>query len=443
GVARRGGEGGPALLAALRLPIRVGHGGGHEQALGVRVLRSGGDLVAVAGLDELAAVHHGHAVADVPDDGEVVGDEEVGDARAFLDVDEQVEHALLGGQVQCGDRFVADDEAGLERERPGDRDPLALPAGELPGQARAGIRREADLVQQIPYAALRLTGGDAARSERFGEDLLDRHRWVERGVRVLEHDLDLVGEGPADPAGQVRDVPPAVGAGGGGDRRQAEPGPAQGSLAGPGLPDEADGLAGKDVERDALEGTERLGPEPLAGVVDDEVLDLEQGRGHDWLPTVSGARAGPSSRIASRRPQVYGCSARLRIVRTGPCSTNRPSRITVTRSHRSATTPKLWVTSSIAMPRSRCRSRSRSSTSAWTVTSSAVVGSSAIMRSGSVETAPAMRTRCAMPPEISNGYASKVRRGSGIATRSRRSRAWAVASALLMPSPRPEERSEG
>lgn len=56
----------------------------------------------------------------------------------------------------------------------------------------------------------------------------------------------------------------------------------------------------------------------------------------------------------------------------------------------------------------------RSRTSAWIVTSRAVVGSSAMSRSGSLETAPAMSTRCAMPPETWCGYALNVRSGSGI-----------------------------
>ena len=108
--------------------------------------------------------------------------------------------------------------------------------------------------------------------------------------------------------------------------------------------------------------------------------------------------------------------------------------MTVTRSQRSATTPKLCVTSSIAMCRSACRSRSRSSTSACTVTSSAVVGSSAMIRSGSVETAPAISTRWAMPPDTSNGYALNVRTGFGMPTRSSSERALSRASFLLMPS---------
>ena len=125
--------------------------------------RAGGDLVAVAGLDQLAPVHHGDPVADVADHGQVVRDEEVGDAGALLDLDEQVEHPGLGRQVERRDRLVADDELRVEGERPGDCDALPLTAGELARQPARGIRGKAHLLEQLADPAARLLGGDAAR----------------------------------------------------------------------------------------------------------------------------------------------------------------------------------------------------------------------------------------------------------------------------------------
>ena len=112
------------------------------------------DLVAVAVLDDLAAEHHGHAVADVADDGEVVRDEQVGDAGALLDLDEQIQHTLLGRQVQCRHGLVADDELRIEREGARDRDALTLPAREFARQTAARVRRQPDLVEQLPHAGL-------------------------------------------------------------------------------------------------------------------------------------------------------------------------------------------------------------------------------------------------------------------------------------------------
>ncbi len=108
--------------------------------------------------------------------------------------------------------------------------------------------------------------------------------------------------------------------------------------------------------------------------------------------------------------------------------------MTPTRWAISATTPRSWVMSSMAMRRRACSSRSTSSTWAWMVTSSAVVGSSAINSCGSPASAMAIMARCFMPPENWNGYSSRRRAGSGMPTaRSSRS---ASSRALLPERPR-------
>ena len=77
----------------------------------------------------------------------------------------------------------------------------------------------------------------------------------------------------------------------------------------------------------------------------------------------------------------------------------RPAYITCTVSQNSATTPRLWVISTIATPRSTTIRSSSASTCAWVVTSSAVVGSSAITTAGPFASAIAISTRWRMPPE--------------------------------------------
>ena len=73
--------------------------------------------------------------------------------------------------------------------------------------------------------------------------------------------------------------------------------------------------------------------------------------------------------------------------------------ITATRSAISAITPRSWVISMMAMPRSRCSAFISSRICAWMVTSSAVVGSSAISSDGLQDSAIAIMARCRMPPE--------------------------------------------
>ena len=59
---------------------------------------------------------------------------------------------------------------------------------------------------------------------------------------------------------------------------------------------------------------------------------------------------------------------------------------------------------SMPMPRLARWSASTEMISAWVVTSSAVVGSSQMSRRGELVSAPAIMTRCSMPPDSSCGY---------------------------------------
>ena len=82
------------------------------------------------------------------------------------------------------------------------------------------------------------------------------------------------------------------------------------------------------------------------------------------------------------------------------------------------------------MPRlARC-SASTARISACVVTSSAVVGSSQMSRRGELVSAPAIMTRCSIPPESSCGYWRRCSSGRGIRTDSSSDEATALASAV-------------
>ena len=89
------------------------------------------DLVGRPQFDELAQVHDTDCVDHVPHYGQVVGDEDEGQMVPSLKVFHQVEDLSLDRDVQSGHGFVSDDELGIEGQRPGQPDALALPAGEL------------------------------------------------------------------------------------------------------------------------------------------------------------------------------------------------------------------------------------------------------------------------------------------------------------------------
>ena len=82
-------------------------------------------------------------------------------------------------------------ERRVGRERPGDRDALALAAGELQRPPPAEVGLEADELEQLGHAARGAARASrrAEEQERLGDDLLDRHHRVERVARILEDHL--------------------------------------------------------------------------------------------------------------------------------------------------------------------------------------------------------------------------------------------------------------
>lgn len=67
--------------------------------------------------------------------GCIVGDHDHGLAEAVDQVAEQVEHLAGGPQIQGAGRFVSENDRGSGHQRPGDRGPLLLAAGQLGGAA--------------------------------------------------------------------------------------------------------------------------------------------------------------------------------------------------------------------------------------------------------------------------------------------------------------------
>ena len=88
-----------------------------EQRPRVRMAGLAEERLRRSALDDAAEVHDDDAVADVPDDAEIVADEQVGERKRALQLDEQVEHLRLDRDVERGDGLVAHEELGLHRAR--------------------------------------------------------------------------------------------------------------------------------------------------------------------------------------------------------------------------------------------------------------------------------------------------------------------------------------
>ena len=176
----------------------------------------------------------------------VVGDEQ--DRRAGLPPDplQLVVHDVAGHGVQRAEGLVHEQHVGLLGQRPGQGDPLAHAARELVGL----LVDEAVQAHQLeelddPWSCAASRGTPRRRSGKL--DVL-AHGQPREQRRLLEHEGGLAAED--DLAG----------------RRLVEAGHQveQGGLAATRRSDQADELAGLDLERDPIEGEDGVVPAPEA-----------------------------------------------------------------------------------------------------------------------------------------------------------------------------------
>src|SRR3954447_3783106 len=337
---RRVGRAGHVAAEDLALAPRAGarDRDRREQRAGVGVARVRVQVLALRKLDDLAQVHHGHAVAHVPDDGQVVRDEDDREAELALEVAEEVEDLGLDRDVERRHRLVRDDQLRLERERARHADALALAARELVREAVVVLGVQPDLLHQLLHLRLqpaaRLAVVEAVDAERLADDRADRLARVERRVRVLEDHLHLATERLELALREAGDVPAAVLDRPAGRVEQAGDQARRGGLAAAGLPHQAERLALHDVERHAVDSVHgadlALEQDPARDrEVLDEVADLDQRLGHaglsssltDWrsssgcLPSRSSAqmrlRVDEASRHAAWWPGSSGTGSSI------------------------------------------------------------------------------------------------------------------------------------
>ena len=121
---------------------------GLDQLLRIRFAR-----VAVQGfgrskLDDLAVVHDRHHIGHKLDDAQIVADEDIRQSARLLQVIQQIQNLCLDGNIECGNRFVADDELGFDRQGPCDSNPLALSTGKLMRVSHEVVCFHLDFFQQ-------------------------------------------------------------------------------------------------------------------------------------------------------------------------------------------------------------------------------------------------------------------------------------------------------
>ena len=163
-----------------------------QQHAGVRVARSGKQLLLVGDLHQATEIHHAHLIAHVPHDGQVVADEQIGQLPLALQVLHDVQHLRLHRHVECRGGLVAHEKFRLGGQRAGNRNALALAARELVRVLGHVGRRQAHRLQQLSDAPIQriLVRNEAMLDQRLGNDVAHQPAWVEAGVGVLENHLD-------------------------------------------------------------------------------------------------------------------------------------------------------------------------------------------------------------------------------------------------------------
>ena len=263
--APRGRVGGARRLArqhharpgGLLYGIRQGNGG--HQRLRVRVQRVVEQLRALRHFDELAQVHDGHPVADVPHQRQVVRDEQVRQPEPLLQVLQQIDDLRLHRDVQRRHRLVADQQLRLDGQRAGDADALALPAAELVRIPTRHVGVQPDEAEQLGDAvAVRAPAlGEFVHLQRLADDVARRHARVEGAVGVLEDELHAAVHGAHAAALELGEVFAVEEDLAGCGLHQLHDAAGHAGLAAPALPDQPQRLAPRNAEAHVVDGLHR------------------------------------------------------------------------------------------------------------------------------------------------------------------------------------------
>jgi hypothetical protein len=205
---------------------------------------------------------------------------------------------------------------------------LPLTTGQLMRIARAVLRQQSDVAEQIAHAiASRARAAhDAVHVQRLGDDLADGHARVQRAVRVLEDDLQppphraqLVGAELGEVAALEEDLARRR-------RLELQDAAPRRRLAAARLADQPQRLAAADRERDAVHRAHEAAAAAEESAADLEVLheiaDFEEHVAHVRPPT--GSRRATPTRSASQHAET--CAAPPTGRRGGVSTTQRSTR---------------------------------------------------------------------------------------------------------------------
>ena len=105
------------------------------------------ERLAVRELDDPAEVHHRDPVAHVPDNTEIVADEDEGQAALRLELLQKIQDLRAHRDVERGRALVRDHEGRVEGESTSDADSLTLAAAQFLRPAAQETLVEADRIE--------------------------------------------------------------------------------------------------------------------------------------------------------------------------------------------------------------------------------------------------------------------------------------------------------
>jgi hypothetical protein len=111
-------------------------------------------------LDDTAEIHHENAVRDLPDEREIVSDEQIRDISLLLDTPKELEHLTAYGDVEGRRGLIEKHDSWVDGERTRDAHPLALPPTELSGVAIQQLGAEIDRLEELEQPARALLSAE-------------------------------------------------------------------------------------------------------------------------------------------------------------------------------------------------------------------------------------------------------------------------------------------
>ena len=102
-----------------------GDGDGGDQGLGIGMEGFPEDLLCIPLFHHPSQIHHRHPLCEESYHAQVVGDEKIGEAAFPLELGQEPDYLGLHGDIQGGDRLIADNDLGVQGEGAGAGEPLA------------------------------------------------------------------------------------------------------------------------------------------------------------------------------------------------------------------------------------------------------------------------------------------------------------------------------